>query len=133
MIAYCCRVEHQQTSASITFVVDEGSTAIALGSGDMAVLGTPKVVALCEEAAVVAVAGTLADGQTTVGTNISIEHVAPSAVGATVIATAVLVGVVGRRRELTVEVTQDGEVVASGTHTRVAVDRKRFQSTVAHQ
>lgn len=130
MVAYCCRVEQQQTSASITFVVDEGSTAIALGSGDIAVLGTPKIVALCEEAAVVAVGGTLDDGQTTVGTNISIEHVAPTAVGATVIATATLVDVAGSRRAFTVEVTQDGNVVASGTHTRVAVDRKQFVASI---
>ncbi len=62
----------QGTAASISLTVTEQDTAIVLGSGDVAVLGTPRVVALCEEAAVAALAGFLPDGATTVGTSISI-------------------------------------------------------------
>lgn len=122
----------KQPSASVTFVVDETSTAIALGSGDVPVLGTPKVVALCEEASVIAVKPTLAAGETTVGTEISVRHLAPSTVGSTVLAAAEITGVAGRKRVLSVTVTQDGSVVASGTHTRVVVDRTKFIAETGH-
>lgn len=121
-------MEVQSNSASVSFVVDNESTAQALGSGDVPVLGTPKVVALCEEAAVAAISKSLDVGQTSVGTTISLEHLAPSAIGSTVVATAVLLSADRRSREFVVTVTMDDEVVASGRHTRFIVDRDRFLS-----
>ena len=114
------------TSATLSFIVDEASTAIALGSGDVPVLGTPKVVALIEEAAVAALSGSLAAGETTVGTNVTIDHLAPSLVGATVKAAALVTAVEGRKVVFSVRVTEDGTAVARGTHTRYVVDRKAF-------
>ena len=113
-------------TASIGFTTDTATTAAALGSGDLDVLGTPKVVALCEEAAVVAVAGSLDAGSTTVGTAISISHRAPTAVGQSVVATAVVTAVGGRKLEFAVSVVEGHRTVADGTHTRVIVDRERF-------
>lgn len=115
--------------ATVVFVVDEASTAIALGSGDVPVLGTPKVVALCEEASVAALAGEFDPTRTTVGTRINLDHVAPSPIGATVVATATVVAADDRRIEFTIEVTQDERVVATATHQRAIVDRARFLPT----
>jgi len=112
--------------ASVGFVVDEPATAIALGSGDVPVLGTPKVVALCEQAAVAAVAGVLDSTLTTVGTQINLDHVAPSPIGASVVATATVVAADDRRIEFIIEVTQEDRVVATGTHHRAIVNRARF-------
>ncbi len=114
------------SNASITFVVDEASTAIALGSGDVPVLGTPKVVALCEEASVGAIDGLLELGATTVGTNISLDHTAPSAVGSTVMATATVISANDRSIEFTVEVTEADRTVAEGTHRRAIINRDQF-------
>jgi len=119
-------------SASIDAVVTEADTARALGSGDLAVLGTPRAVALAEAATVAAAAGLLEAGQTTVGTRVELDHLAPSPVGARVTAEAVLAGRAGRAgRMLTFEVRviQDGRVVASGTVIRAVVDRARFQAS----
>lgn len=113
-------------TAHISFTVDEPATAATLGSGDMMVLGTPKVVALCEEAAVAVVAGSLDVGSTTVGSRISVDHLAPTPVGGIVIATASVVGVKGRRIDFKVVVTEGESTVARGTHTRFIVDRERF-------
>jgi predicted thioesterase len=113
-------------TADIRFTANEAATAAALGSGDMAVLGTPKVVALCEEAAVAAVAGSLDDGSTTVGTAISINHRSPTAVGRTVVATAAVTSVDRRKLEFAVSVADGDLTVADGSHTRVIVDRERF-------
>lgn len=116
-------------SASISFTVDAGSTAAALGSGDVDVLGTPKVVALVEQAAVAAVAGSLPAGQTTVGTNITLDHLRPSRVGVTVVANAVLTSVDGKRLSFAVKLVEGEDLAARGTHTRFVVDRKAFEGS----
>jgi predicted thioesterase len=114
------------TSASVTFTVDESSTAIALGSGDVPALGTPKVVALVEEAAVAALAGSLPDGTTSVGTSVTIDHLAPTAVGGTVLAEATITQLEGRRVVFAVKLTEGDTLVARGTHIRFVVDRAAF-------
>jgi len=112
--------------AVVGLVVEGADTAVALGSGDVPVLGTPRVVALMEQAAVAALAGSLDDGSTTVGTRIAIEHSAPSFVGATVEALAEVVAVDGRSVRFRVEVREEGRVVAHGDHSRFVVDREKF-------
>ncbi len=106
--------------------VTDDHLAVAVGSGDVPVLATPAVVALCEKATVGAVAGSLEPGTTTVGTRVDIEHLAPSVVGAVVVASGRLTGVDGRRLTFAVE-AHDGDVlVARGSVWRAVVDRERF-------
>ncbi len=114
------------TSATVSFTCDDASTAIALGSGDVPVLGTPKVVALAEEAAVLSLEGALAEGMTTVGTRIAMDHLAPTPIGATVRVTATATDATDRRIEFSVEARDEDTVVARGEHTRVIVERARF-------
>ncbi len=118
-------------TARITFIADDASTAIALGSGDVPVVGTPKVVALCEEAACAAIAGTLPAGATTVGTHIAVDHLAPTAVGRTVTASATLTQVDQRKLVFALTVTEGDTAVARGSHTRFVVDRASFLASVA--
>jgi len=113
------------TTGTARLVVGEADTAIALGSGDVPVLGTPRIVALLEAAAVDALSASLGEGETSVGTRIAVDHLAPSFIGAAVDATAEIVAVDGRVVSF-VLVARDGGVVASGDHTRVVVDRERF-------
>jgi len=117
-------------SAAISFTTDETSTAIAMRSGDVAVLGTPKVVALIEEAAVAALAGQLPNDSTTVGTHIAVDHLKATALGGSVVATATVSAVEGRAISITATVTEGDTVVARATHTRFIVDRKTFQDSV---
>lgn len=113
-------------SARVELTVTDADTAQALGSGDVPVLGTPRVLALVEAATVAATAARLDGGFTTVGTRVELDHRAPTAVGRTVVAEAVLVTVDGRR--LTFEVVLlDGETIAAqGLVERVLVDRHLF-------
>ena len=106
----------------------DADTAVALGSGDVPVLGTPRVVALAEEATVAAVSKALRAGETTVGTRVDIEHLRPSTVGATVEARATLEGVDDRRLEFSVSVSETGREVARGRVVRAVVDREKFLS-----
>ena len=116
------------SSASIEFTADDATTAIALGSGDVPVLGTPKVVALCEEAACAAIVGSLGSESTTVGTHIAVDHLAPTPVGRSVTATATVTAIEGRRITFELSVIDDELSVARGVHERIVVDRDRFLS-----
>jgi predicted thioesterase len=113
-------------AASVDLVVGAQDTAISLGSGDVPVLGTPRVVALAEAATVAAVAGALPAGRTTVGTRVELQHRAPSALGRRVTAAAVLVGVDGRKLVFDVTVRDGEAVVATAVVDRVVVDREKF-------
>jgi fluoroacetyl-CoA thioesterase len=113
-------------AASVTRCVEESDTAIAHRSGDVPVIATPRVVALAEEATVVAVSGSLAPGQTTVGYRVQLTHLGPSPLGAKVTAEVVLESVEGRRLVFRVSVTDGRGLVAAGYITRVVVERERF-------
>jgi predicted thioesterase len=117
---------HLGLTAKITLVVSPEDTAETHRSGDVPVLSTPRIVALCEEAAVTAVAGQLADGETTVSMRVQLDHLAPSAVGSTVTASAKLEKVEGRRLKFSVSVSDARGLVAAGKVTRVVVERDRF-------
>jgi fluoroacetyl-CoA thioesterase len=112
--------------ATVETTVGAADTAVAIGSGEVEVLGTPRVLALVEAATVAAVAGRLDPASTTVGSRVELDHLAPTPVGAAVRAEAVLAEVTGRRLGFTVTVSQDGRPVARGTVVRVLVDRARF-------
>jgi len=112
--------------AAFPYTVAEADTAVALGSGEVPVLGTPRVVGLAEGATVAAVAGALAAGATTVGARVELDHLAPSLVGAELEVEAVLERVDGRRLGFAVQVREGDRVVARGRVTRVLVDAEGF-------
>ncbi len=110
----------------VHLVVSEADTALALGSGSVPVLGTPRVVALCEQAAMAAIAGRLDVGATTVGMRVQIDHLQPTAVGTAVSAEAILERIEGRRLTFMVSVHDPRGLVAAGKVTRVVIDVQRF-------
>ena len=116
-----------------TTTVESSATAAAMGSGDMPVLATPALVALMENAAMLAASTLLDEGYTTVGASIEVKHLLPSPMGATVHATAVLSEQDGRR--LTFEITAvDGDkTIGTATHTRYIVNRERFMSKLTQK
>jgi fluoroacetyl-CoA thioesterase len=107
-------------------VVTEVDTAVALGSGDVAVLGTPALLALVEKAACSAIAGALNNGDTSVGVWVDLEHLAASKPGAEVTAEAELVAVDGRSIEFLCEAHEGTKLVARARHRRSVVNRERF-------
>jgi predicted thioesterase len=107
-------------------VVADSDTAVALGSGDLPVLATPRVVALLEEAATDAARPLLRPGQTSVGVMVELHHLAPSPVGAIVEAEATLTTQDARTLEFDVRARCAGTEIARGSHRRAIVDRERF-------
>ena len=109
-------------------VVTEAVTAKTIGSGDMAVLATPAMMALMENAAMLAVAEHLPDGCTTVGGHIESSHLSPTKVGETVSATAIVTGVEGKKITFKITAHCGDTLLGEGTHLRFIVDRTRFLS-----
>jgi predicted thioesterase len=118
-------------SARVELVVGDADTAQTLGSGDVPVLGTPRVLALCEAATVAATTSGMAADTTTVGTYVELTHRVPSMVGSIVVAEARLAKVEGRRLSFEVTVRQGETVVADGRIERIVVDRHQFLERAA--
>jgi len=114
--------------AALVHVVTDDDTAIALGSGDVPVLATPKLLALCEAACVGALAEAPLDRSTTsVGTRVELEHLRACPVSETVRAAARLEHVDGRLLRFEVVVTDDADrLVGRAVITRVVVNRVAF-------
>ncbi|MBQ2055839.1 MAG: thioesterase family protein [Bacteroidaceae bacterium] len=107
-------------------MVTEEVTAVKIGSGDMPVLATPAMLALMENAAMLAVADSLADGETTVGGHIESSHLKPSKIGDKITATAEVTKVEGKKIEFKVSAHCNDVLLGEGTHLRFIVDRNRF-------
>lgn len=115
--------------AQVVHTVTDHDTAIALGSGDVPVLATPRLLAWCEEATCAALS--LAPEHTSVGTHIDLDHRAASAIGTTVTTTAT--GIAEDGRLIAFEVTAHdaaGQLLARGTVQRVVVERARFMAGI---
>lgn len=108
--------------------VTDDVTAIAVGSGDMPVLATPMMMALMENAAMLAVKDELPEGCTTVGGHMESSHLKPTSVGDTVRATAEVTKVDGKKIEFHVVAYAGETLLGEGTHLRFVVDKERFMS-----
>lgn len=110
--------------------VTDAVTAVRMGSGDMPVLATPAMMALMENAAMLAVADDLPEGSTTVGGHIASSHLRPSKIGDVVRAVAEVTKVDGRKIEFKVSAYSGDILLGEGTHLRIVVDRERFMSKI---
>ncbi len=119
--------------ARLVHTVTDDDTASAVGSGDVAALATPRLLALFEAACVAALAeGGLATDRTSVGTRISLEHLVATPVGETLTVTAELVHVDGRLLRFECVAADDTDrLVGRAEVSRVAVDRVRFEQRLA--
>ncbi|MFQ6001087.1 MAG: thioesterase family protein [Anaerolineae bacterium] len=111
-------------------VVTEEDTAQHLGSGNVAVLATPRMIALMESASVKAVDHLLPPGQATVGSEIRVRHLAATPQGMEVTVHSALVEVEGRRLTFKVEAFDEREKIGEGTHIRFIIDLDRFREKV---
>lgn len=120
--------------AALVHLVTDDDTASAVGSGDVPVLATPRLLALAEAACVAALGdAAIAATSTTVGTRVELEHLLALTVGETVRVAARLDHVDGRLLRFEVVATDDGDrLVGRAVLTRVLVDRAGFMSRTRH-
>lgn len=108
--------------------VSEALTAMQMGSGDLPVFASPAMMALMENAAMMAVANELPEGCTTVGGHIESSHLRPSKVGEKVSAVAEVTKVDGKKIEFKVAAYSGETLLGEGTHLRFVVDKEKFIS-----
>lgn len=110
------------------YEVTDADTAARVGSGDVPVLATPRLIAWLEAATVQAAGPFTGPGQTTVGTAVRVEHRRATTVGGSVDVVADPPSTAdGRRLTFTVRATDDaGQLVAIGEIDRAIVDRDKF-------
>ena len=107
-------------------IVVQHLTAKAIGSGDLPVLATPAMIALMEKASMLAVAPSLADGETTVGGYMECSHLKPTGMGDEVEAEATLTKIDGKALHFEIAAYAGDKKIGEGHHIRYVVDRERF-------
>ena len=117
-------------SAEFEHIVTDTDTASHWGSGALAVYSTPALVGLMESAAVIALWGHLAPGQTTVGGHIDVHHLAATPVGVTVRARAELVAIQGRKLVFKIQAWDEAELIGEADHDRFVIDEGKFMAKV---
>lgn len=109
-------------------VVTPEKLAVSVGSGSLKVFATPMMAALMEAAACEAIAPFLEEGETTVGTELNIQHTAATPEGLEVTAEAELLSANGRELIFRVSAHDSVGEIGSGTHKRFVVYSEKFQA-----
>ena len=102
------------------------NTARAMGSGTLEVFATPALAALAEQTCWQSVAAYLEPGSGTVGTQLSLEHTAPTPVGMTVTCESELIAAEGRKLTFSVTMRDEAGPVGQGVHQRVIINDAKF-------
>ena len=116
------------TKNFVELLVTESDTALAMKSGSLKVLATPKIICLVEEAAANLAEKFLPAEYTSVGTSLNVNHIAPTPIGLKVRAEVELVEVDGRKLIFDVKAFDDAGEIFNGTHERFIVNREKFQA-----
>lgn len=107
-------------------LVEREDTAAEVGSGDLLVYATPCLAAMMEGAACNAIADAIQEGQTTVGTELLLQHTAATPVGLEVRAEAELISVEGKVLTFSLKAWDESGEIGCGTHKRVIVNSQKF-------
>lgn len=110
-----------------TVTVTKGMLASTLGSGQVDVFATPVMILNMEQAASLCVATEIGDGNVTVGSEVMVSHLSPTPLGKEVCFKAELVEINGRVLKFEVSASDDKATIGRGIHTRVIVDKKKFE------
>ncbi|MBO1306771.1 thioesterase family protein [Enterococcus sp. 669A] len=109
-----------------TYPVAETATAKNVGSGDLAVLATPALLAMMENCAKELLQPQLTSEETSVGFSVEMKHYAPSPVGAEIVVTATITKQENKKVEFLIEVYEEDQLIGKAAHTRVIVNNEQF-------
>ena len=121
------------TKNFVEITVTESDTALAMKSGSLKVLATPKIICLVEEAAATLAEKFLPAEYTSVGTNLNVNHIAPTPIGLTVRAEVELVEIDGRKLIFKVAASDNVGEIFNGTHERFIVNREKFSNKALYR
>lgn len=107
--------------------VEEWMTAEKAGNKGVAVLSTPMLLQLVEEAAMQCVAPSLSANEITLGTHVDLTHLSATPVGLIVRTEVEVLKFDGRRVEYAFTAFDEREKIAEGTHERYVTSRDKFR------
>ena len=91
-------------------------------AGHVDKFSTPSMISLMERAAIEAIQGCLEEGQTSVGYEVNVRHLAPADIGATITAHAELLEIDRNRLNFKVEAHEGERKIGEGTHRRAIIN-----------
>ena len=117
-------MENKPTQHSLTWTVTDDMCAKRIGTAGAKILSTPNMLALMEACALELAREYLEEGETTVGAEAHIRHLAPTPVGMKVTATATLRSIEGRKMWFDLVVNDEKGKCGEGSHLRIMVPNK---------
>ncbi|RZT35490.1 thioesterase family protein [Cupriavidus agavae] len=112
-----------------TLAIDRARTIDFLGD-DLRIYATPELVRDIEQTCLDFLQGHVAPGQSSVGTEVSVEHAGATPLGGELRIEVEVIAVEGRSVTFRVAAHDDVETVCTGTHRRFVVDIERLKSRV---
>ena len=115
------------------YTVTENNTAKFMGSGDLDVLATPSLVAFMENAAKNYLNSFLTEDLGSVGSNININHIAPTLVCKKIIITGKITKVIKDKIIIfSLEAFENNKKIGDAEHTRVIINNEKFISKLTN-
>lgn len=107
-------------------LAEREDTALEVGSGSLLVYATPCMAALMEAAACEAIEAGLSETETSVGTELNIQHISATPVGLEVRAEAEVTAVEGKTVTFALQAFDEAGPIGRGIHKRVVVNCQKF-------
>ena len=107
-------------------LVEQGNTALAMGSGQLPVFATPAMIALMEKTASESIQNYLEDGYGSVGTKLEVKHSSATPLGMEVHCESELLTIDGRRLIFSVKAFDKAGLIGEGTHERFLIKNESF-------
>lgn len=107
-------------------LVEQGNTALAMGSGQLPVFATPAMIALMEKTASESIQNYLEDGYGSVGTKLEVKHSSATPLGMEVHCESELLTIDGRRLVFSVKAFDKAGLIGEGTHERFLIKNESF-------
>jgi dihydrolipoamide acyltransferase len=111
------------------YLLQENNTAKNMGSGDLDVLATPSLVAFMENAAKNYLNIFLTDELGSVGSNININHLAPTLIGKEITVQGKITEIIKEKIIIfSLEAYEEDKKIGDAIHTRVIINNEKFLS-----
>lgn len=109
------------------YIVSEYNTAKFMGSGDLNVLATPSLVAFMENAAKIFLNSFLTEDLGSVGSNININHLAPTLVNKEITILGEITEIIKDKIVIfNLEAFEGEKKIGDASHTRVIINNEKF-------
>jgi dihydrolipoamide acyltransferase len=109
------------------YTIKGENSAKSMGSGDLEVLSTPSLVAFMENSAKNYLNNFLNEELGSVGSNININHLAPTLIGKSIIVKGTIKDIIKEKIIIfSLEAYEGDKQIATADHIRVIINNKKF-------